>query len=368
MYPGLALADELRRRTAAIDLLFVGPARGIDKRILRKTQYPLSTINAYGLERKISPAALLSVLRVVRSLLQALRIIRRFNPDVVVGFGGYGSFPVVLAARILRAPAVIHEQNAIAGLANRLLSRFATAVAVSFAGTEEQFRREQVLLTGNPVRTSVKGVARAEAMERFGLSREKTTVLVFGGSKGAARINTAASGAYDLLRARGDVQLLHLTGSENYETVSNAIDAVRRPEDALGYVAVPYLDDMGPAYAVADLILSRAGATTIAELTAVGLPSVLVPYPYAVDDHQRANARVLEAHGAARVISDADLTAESLAATVVGLVSSDRDLAQMRGAALECGYPRAASALADLVYQVGQGGPRVASEESGGNG
>ncbi|MFQ5574947.1 MAG: glycosyltransferase, partial [Terriglobia bacterium] len=119
---------------------------------------------------------------------------------------------------------------------------------------------------------------------------------------------------------------------------------------------------------VADLILSRAGATTIAELTAVGLPSVLVPYPYAVDDHQRANARVLEAHGAARVISDADLTAESLAATVVGLVSSDRDLAQMRGAALECGYPRAASALADLVYQVGQGGPRVASEESGGNG
>ncbi len=280
-------------------------------------------------------------------LIRSRRILRQFCPDIVVGFGGYASAAVVLAGVLAGVPTVIHEQNAYPGLANRWLGRIVDLVAVAFEGASDYFPKGKVRVTGNPVRKELFGVSRAEAIARFGMDQQRFTLLIFGGSQGAHRLNQAVLEALPLLDPeREQIQFLHATGRRDLATVRQAYIAG-------GYRAVvePFFWEIAAAYAAADLCLCRAGAGTVAELCALGKPSVLVPFPYAANDHQRRNAEALAACGGARMVQDGSMNGIAVAG-IVGEFHHDREgLRAMADRAKTQALPDAAGRVADLVTQ-----------------
>jgi UDP-N-acetylglucosamine--N-acetylmuramyl-(pentapeptide) pyrophosphoryl-undecaprenol N-acetylglucosamine transferase len=271
--------------------------------------------------------------------------------------GGYVSVPAVLAAARAHIPVVLHEQNAVPGLANRVLSRVAQAVALSFQDAAGRFPRRvrgRTILTGNPVRPEILRVPEEreslakEARSELDLRDDRRTVVIFGGSQGALRIDQAAAGACRLMADRRDVQIVLITGPAHLEVTGRGL-----PEGGdLVVRAVGYLDRMDLAYACADLVVSRAGATTIAEVTACGLPALLIPYPYATGRHQEANARALQRAGGASILLDDQVSAEALAARIDGLVGHQERLASMAERSAGFGRPDAADRLADLAARV----------------
>lgn len=349
VFPGIALADRLVRDHGA-EVSFIGAPSGPEARVVPEAGYQFSPVLAAPLYREVS-------LRALRAPFVALRSVAASRPlvegaDAVVGVGGYVSVPPGLAARRARVPLVILEQNAVPSLANRLLARRARAIGLTFEGARSRLRgRGTRVVTGNPVRASVLEVpARraelaAEARAAFGFEPDRPTVVVFGGSQGALHLDETVAGALPLLAVEPGIQLLVLTGPDHVDVVARASALVR----GLTIHVMPFLERMELAYAVADLAVTRAGSTSIAEMTVCGMPMVLVPYPFATENHQEANARELEGAGAAIVQRDADLTAEGLA-RLIGDVARDRDrLARMSGAASAWGKPDADVRLASLV-------------------
>lgn len=370
IYPGLALAQALARRRASI--VFMGSATGPEARMAAAAGLAFQPVRVIGLERALSPRNLLAGAKLATGIGKSLAFLRRFGPDVVVGTGGYVSLPVTLAASMRRMPLLIHEQNAIPGLANRIAGRFADAVAVSFPSSVAAFGA-RARLTGNPVRPEIAGLdrraLRAAAIEHFELDLQRRTLVVFGGSQGAMRINDAALSAYERFRAAEGLQVLHLTGTRALEDAQARLARMQRPEDRVLWRLVGYTDSMHLAYAAADLALCRSGATTIAELATVGLPAILVPYPHATGDHQLANARALEATGGARILPDASLDAESFAAAVEERIFDEAQLHRMAEAAAGFAVPDAAERLASLVVELAEGRRTDAgSPELGGGG
>jgi UDP-N-acetylglucosamine--N-acetylmuramyl-(pentapeptide) pyrophosphoryl-undecaprenol N-acetylglucosamine transferase len=364
VYPALALASELRQ--AGVDVLYVGSGRGPEVALAADAGLAFEPIDVMGLDRRIGWRSVAAAGLLARSVGRSMGILRRASPDVVVSTGGYVGLPVAIAARVRRLPLVLHEQNAVLGLSNRLAARFADAVALSFPGTDAGVGA-RAHVVGNPVRPEIAALAgdearraaRAGAAGHFGalgaLEAGRRTLLLTGGSQGARRINEAAlapGGLYDRWRADDRVQVLHLTGRRNAGAVEAALGSIRQPGDRILWHAVAYTPRMDLVYALADLAVSRAGASTIAELEAAGVPAVLVPYPFAAGDHQTANAAVVERAGAAVAIADAALDAASLVDLAVGLLFDDGALARMRGAMGTLAQPGAASNLAALVRRV----------------
>jgi UDP-N-acetylglucosamine--N-acetylmuramyl-(pentapeptide) pyrophosphoryl-undecaprenol N-acetylglucosamine transferase len=278
----------------------------------------------------------------------------------VVGMGGYASAPAVVAARRERIAVVLHEQNAIPGLANRTLSRVASAVALSFPEAASRFpRRVHTVLTGNPVRETIlrirpreeRQAVAAEGLSAFGLEAGRSTVVVFGGSLGALHVNHATISACRLLAERQDLQVLLITGPGHLETFGRD-QPPDAPAPGLLVRVEGFVDRMELAYAVADAVVARAGASSVAEISALGIPSILIPYPHAVAGEQEANGRALERAGGAMVLLDADLTGAALARALVGVVDHPVRLASMAAGAASFGRPHAAQALADLVEEV----------------
>jgi UDP-N-acetylglucosamine--N-acetylmuramyl-(pentapeptide) pyrophosphoryl-undecaprenol N-acetylglucosamine transferase len=274
--------------------------------------------------------------------------------DVVVGMGGYASVPVAIAAVRARKPLVLHEQNAVPGLANRTLSRAARTMALSFPEAERLLpRRARTIVTGNPVRDEIVAVpANREALKtqacgELELEEGRRTVVVFGGSQGALHLNRATVDALGNLRDRADLQVLLLTGPAHIDDVRSAVP----PGGALVVRVIPFFDRMELAYAAADVVVARAGATTIAELTVCGLPSLLVPDPYATGRHQEANARALQRAGAATVVMDDALTGQLLAARIADLVNDGGRLQRMGERAAAWGRPDASETLAEAVLE-----------------
>jgi len=351
VYPGLALAAALQRARDDLDILFVGTAAGLEATLVPQAGYAFKAIEAKGLPRKPSFKAFVTFLSAGKGTIEAVNLLRRFKPDIVVGMGAYVSLPVVGAAVLLQIPTVIHEQNAVPGLVNRVLGRVASAVAVSYPGMEGFFPPgKSIVFTGNPIRKEIISANREDAIEFFKLDEGRKTLLVFGGSRGAQKINDAVVEAYDTWRHNDRLQIVHATGKINYELVKRAIEERKTADDGLRYEAYPYIDDMSLAYAGADLLVCRSRATTIAEITAKGLPAVLIPYPYATDNHQEKNARSLEDLGAAEVILDRELNGKILCDKVDALVFDERQLDAMREAALRFGRPDAADELAAIVF------------------
>ena len=339
--PALALAHTL----SGDEVSFIGTERGLEARMVPENGFPFTSIDVAGFDRATPLTFPAVAIKAARAILQSRRSLARSAPDVVVGMGGYVSLPVALAARTRGIPVILHEQNIVLGLANRVAKRFAARVAVSFEDTLPAAGPRGVY-TGNPVAAELvdldRDAGRATAYERFDLDPERRTVLIFGGSLGARTLNLAGYGLARAWTDRTDVQLFHISGR-------SGAGAGERPPDVDGsYRHVSYVDDMKLAYAVADLAICRGGATTIAELCVTGLPAIIVPYPHHRDRQQELHGRVLEGAGAAVVVPDADASAGRLGAAVDDLLPGDR-LERMAAAARSLGRPDAAEDLARIV-------------------
>ena len=350
--PGLAIAQELvDRGVPAAAVHCVGSARGIETRLVPEAGFPLTVLPGRGIQRRLTLANVAAVLGLIGAVLKAIVLVGRHRPAVVVGLGGYASVPCVIAAVLWRVPIVVAEQNAVPGAANRLAGRFARACAVSFDGTE----LPRSVWTGNPVRREVLAVAdpsdreRAAARDRLGVEGDRTLVAVFGGSLGARRINHAVADAVPAFSGRSDLALRHVSGRRDH---AELIDRTAGHTDlAVQYDLVEYEDDMPSVYAAADVVLCRAGASSVAELTVTGVPSILVPLPGAPGDHQTANARALVDRGAATLVVDAELDAERARAEIAALVDDADRRRSMANAARDLARPDAAAAVVDLIAE-----------------
>lgn len=353
VYPGLALAEALDLATPDAEILFVGADNGLEASLLPRLGRELYTLKVRGLPRKVSFKALYSLTLMALAYLKAGRLLHRYRPDVVVGMGGYASLPVAYAALRQGVPLVIHEQNSAPGLVNRRLGKRATAVALTYPESARFFpsSARPPRVTGNPVRSAIRPLDVTQARRRLRLEPDRLTVLAIGGSRGARQINLAALAMYELVRQRGDIQVLIISGQSQFAQTQAALDSLRLPGDKVAYTVAPYMDDVVWAYAAADVVVSRAGSGSIAELTLCGKPSVLVPYPYATDDHQRANAAGVTAAGAAVVLDNDVLNGESLWQTLSGLFTQNGKLSAMSKAALAWGKPDAARELAGIVME-----------------
>jgi UDP-N-acetylglucosamine--N-acetylmuramyl-(pentapeptide) pyrophosphoryl-undecaprenol N-acetylglucosamine transferase len=353
VFPALAVARRLRELGHAVR--FAGTAAGQEARLVPAEGFAFERVEASPFVRKVSPRAASAPAIALRSVVRCRPLVEA--AEVVLGMGGYVSVPVALAALRSRRPLVLHEQNAVPGLANRTLARPARTVALAFAEAASALpRRARTVVTGNPVRDEVLSVSSdrerlaKEAARDLELDPSLRTVLVFGGSQGALHLNRAAVGAIARL-ARDDVQLLLLTGPAHADAVRSSIG--ERPR--LPARVLPFLDRMELAYAVAEIVVSRAGATTVAELAACGIPSVLVPYPYATGRHQEANARALRRAGAATILLDDELNGPVLAERLDALLEEPATLEAMAARARAWSRPDAAEALAEIVLEAGGG-------------
>lgn len=340
LFPGIAVVEELRRRQPDVDVLFVGTERGIEARVLPAMGEKLELIEVLPLKGR-SPAELVQGLsRLPGALAQAVSVVRRYQPDVVLGVGGYASGPVLAAAAALGVPTALLEQNAHVGLTNRLLAPVVGRAYVTFPETARRFRARGVRACGNPVRRAFVDAARRAAVDPDGFEARARRILVLGGSQGAQVLNQVVPAA--LARAAVGLEVVHQSGAAMRDEVR-----ARYAEIGVEATVVPFLDDMASAYASAAIVIARAGATTVAEVSAVGRPAILVPYPHAADDHQRRNAEALQAAGAAICLPQDELTEERLARELVSLLDDHPRRRTMAEAARSRGRPEAAAAIVD---------------------
>ena len=334
LFPGVAVAHEFQRRDRQNEILFVGTERGIESRVLPKEGFRLETLPIKGLKGRGLRGFIDAAYGVPLSLLQAFGIIRRFRPDRIIGLGGYASGPVLLAGKLVGVRCAIIEQNLRPGFTNKLLARWVDQVFTAYTNSRDFFPGARVVNTGNPVRwRKLPEVPK----------RDKFSLLIFGGSLGARRLNFAAIEALKKLTdLKGELFLLHQTGDLDYAAVREAYAAL-----PFEVQVTPFIDRMDEAYAQADLLLCRSGATTVAELTAFGKAAILVPYPYAIYDHQRGNAEALKDRGAADMILDQELNGEILSERIRGYISDRSRIERMAAGARAMGRPDAATRIVD---------------------
>lgn len=347
IYPALAVAGRLA--ADGHDITFVGTPEGLEARLAGDAGLPFVGVRAAGFDRGNPLTLLSSGARVLVSSLRAARLIGTRRPDVVCGFGGYVSLPVGLAAALMRVPLVLHEQNSVPGLANRVLSRWARSVGVTYQSSVRFLRHpERGVVTGNPVRDDILAADRERGRAQFGLAHDAVVLLVFGGSRGARHINETFTDMAADLMAVPSLQVLHSAGRIEAASVaarvSEALDG-----DVSRYTVVDYIEAMGDAIAAADVVVSRAGATSIAEITAIGRAAVLVPYPYATDDHQTLNARAVADAGGAVLVADAELDTERFRDEVLNLVREPSRRSAMAQASAALGRRDATDRVVALV-------------------
>ncbi|HEX4428426.1 MAG TPA: undecaprenyldiphospho-muramoylpentapeptide beta-N-acetylglucosaminyltransferase [Frankiaceae bacterium] len=341
--PALAIADALRAADASMTITMLGTAEGLETRLVPARGYPLRTIPRVPLPRRVTPSLFTVPTRAVGAVRAAAQVLAEVQADVVVGVGGYVAFPAYLAARRRGCGIVVHEANPLPGIANRVGARLTRQVAISVPGT----KLPHAVLTGIPLRTSLLTLdrpgSRVSSREAFGLDPDRPTLLVFGGSQGARRINAAAVASARHLTEAG-IQVLHAAGAAGVADVQAALPG----ELAAAYVVLPYIDDMGAAYAAADLALCRSGAMTCAELSAVGLPAIYVPLPIG-NGEQRLNAEHAVTAGTAVMVADAELTGAWVDSQVPALFAEPGRLERMSAASATSGHRDAATALVAMV-------------------
>ncbi len=343
VFPGIALAEEVVTRHPDNDVVFVGTARGLEAKVVPEAGFPIELVDVQGMKGKGLWRLLWSALLLPRALLQSWRILRRWRPDIVVGVGGYASGPVVLVAWMMRIPTAVQEQNAVAGFTNRMLGKVVDAAFTAFPEAARHFGRQKVYQLGNPIRR--------ELMENFmrpQVEHARPRVLVFGGSQGAHALNMRVIESLPhLADLRETIRITHQTGARDR-------DQVERGYRAVGFVpdVREFITDMSTAYAEADLVVCRAGATTLSELTVCKKPAILIPFPAAADNHQVMNARSLVDAGAAVMIEEKDLTGELLAHEIQRILASAEVRDSMARSAGRLGSPQAAKEIADVCAEL----------------
>lgn len=353
IYPAITIARAIAE-IEPTEFLYVGSKIGLENTLIPKEGLPFVTLDVRGLERKLSVRNFVTLAKTAGSVVKAEMIIRKFKPDVVIGTGGFVCGPVLLAASLSGIPTLIQEQNVIPGVTNTILSRFVKRIALGYREAAGRFKRRDILVyTGNPVRKDVLTVSRAEGRSILGLDADKFTLLVAGGSRGARSINNAMIEVHKHFKNDPTIQILHVTGDHEYDRVVKQLDGIDgKGRYGLGSRVVPYLHTMPDALAAADLAVYRAGAVGLAELTVRGVPSILIPYPYAAEDHQRYNAQALVMCGAAKMILDKMLTGKDLLEEIIHLKEDPQALASMAQASKSLGKPEAAQDIAKLALSI----------------
>ncbi|MFB5660656.1 undecaprenyldiphospho-muramoylpentapeptide beta-N-acetylglucosaminyltransferase [Alteribacillus sp. HJP-4] len=348
IYPALALIKEIKRLDPESQCLYIGTKKGLESDIVPRAGIPFQTIEITGFKRKISFENVKTIWRFLAGTKKAKKFIKDFQADVVIGTGGYVAGPVVFAAAKMKIPTMIHEQNSVPGLTNKFLSRYTEKVAVSFADSVQYFPKEKTILTGNPRASEVVQQKTANPLPELGLKENIKTVLVVGGSRGARPINEA------FLEALPDIaerkwQYLYVTGSVHYDKVMEEAKKAGSPEN----VSIqPFIHNMPEVLAHSDLIVTRAGATTLAEITALGLPSILIPSPYVTNNHQEKNAQSLRTSGAAIVRNEQEMNGRLLLEDTDAVLNNETKWKEMHSAALSLATPNAAEHLYDTILNL----------------
>lgn len=345
LYPGIALAQEFQKRMHA-EIIFIGTTYGIENRILPSLPYRFEKIAIRGLQRKISAANLLFPFRLVWSLWQCLKLVRKYRPAVIVGTGGYVSGPALMAGLLLHIPTVIQEQNSYPGLVNRMLGNKVNQVHVTFRESMKYFsKKEHIFVSGNPVRGELAGMKKGDARRKFGLHADRFTLFVFGGSQGAQAINRFLLNHLSELLSIDEVQILWATGPGDFAAMQRQVRGTQRVH------LCDYIEDMPSAYAAADLVICRSGASTLSEIAICGLPAVLIPYPFSAANHQEFNARTVAAAGAAELLLEKELNQPEAIVRIKKLIADKERLQQMSAAQKQLARPGAAK---DIVTRVSE--------------
>lgn len=350
IFPAIALARALKDKNPDIEIMFVGSSKELDRRIFEKEKFRYSLISAnklpYGISFKLIPF----FFRLKLDILKMFFLFASYRPDVVVGFGGYVSFPAIFTAYILNVPKVIHEQNVVPGRANKVLLKLANRVALSFDATREFVRdcAPKTVVTGNPIRREMLKGDRSLGIKRFGLEESKFTILIVGGSQGAHALNEKFIGALSIIdeSTRSSMQVIHITGVKDYEWAVGAYSGIRNLE----YRIFSFIDRIEEAYSASDLIVTRSGASAIFEMAAFAKPMILVPYPHAMS-HQAENARVFSERGAAIQIDEKELSASVFKDRVIKLFNDRALIKNMAEEARRLAVPGASDALAKEVLK-----------------
>lgn len=343
IFPALAMAKELEKRLPQAKIVFVGTTRGLEADLVPQYGFELEVISIIGLSRSMNINLILFPFYVFKGLSQSNCLLNRIRPDLVVGTGGYVSWPVLFLAGLKRIPTLIQEQNSYPGITTRLLAGLVDRVCLAYRESIKYFWfKKNIEVLGNPVREDIPDADRDSGFRFFGLNPHKKTLFVFGGSQGSKGINKAVLNSLRYLQQVENLQVLWQTGKRDYQMVK---DQVRKNSTAAA--VFPFIQDMGKAYGVSDLIISRAGALSLAEIIACKKPSVLIPYPFAADDHQRKNAEHLKMKGASEIILEKDLEGEKLSRLVTDLLSDEKKLDQMSSACEELFQPRSRQLLVD---------------------
>ena len=328
--PAIAIAEDMLSRYGECEILFVGREGGEENEAIKKAGFRLKTVEIYGIQRKATPKNLKRLFIAVRAVGKAKRIIKDFSPDVVIGTGGYVCYPVLRAAKKLKIPTAIHESNACPGLTTKLLAPKCDRVFLALSGAEDGFKdKKNIRIVGNPVRSDFKSIDRKQARRKLGISEKEFLIVSFGGSGGSAKMNEALLMLMERHSSRNTgSKHIHATGKKYYEETKNVREKYTEAKN--GCEIKPYIDDMPTLMAAADLVISRSGAMTIAELSAAGCASILIPSPNVTNDHQYKNARLLSECGAALLLSEENLSNASLLSLVEELENNPRKRSEMR--------------------------------------
>lgn len=348
IFPGIALAEELRG-AGNNDILIICSDKEVDVEILKNSGYDFKTMPRNPFTLSPNPVKLLKFFsRLAAGTFGSIKMLLGYGPDCVVGFGGFASAPVIFAAWVLRIPRIIHEQNIVAGMANRLEAIFVDRIAVSFEVTRKYFNRSKVAMVGNPVRKSFRNLEKAPSREGFGLERDRFTLFIMGGSQGASALNRAVADMLsDIDHSRKkNLQVIHVTGKNDYESIRQ-----RYLKENIKSKVYPFLNEIDRAYTASDLVISRSGATTIAELTYFGKPSILIPYGKK-SVHQAENAYYLSGEGAALTVEEDKLDAGNMKKLVTNFMEDPGRLNEFSANSKRLGRPDAAKALAEEIVKL----------------
>ncbi len=350
IFPAIALAEELRLKESSADIMFVGSDKALDRRIFEKEGFKYRLLSANKLPYKASFNTLLFALKLSIDILKSLTIIINYKPDAVVGFGGYISSPVIVAAYILGVPRMVHEQNVVPGRANAMLFRFADRIAVSFNETKDHLGiyAKKAVFTGNPIRASLLKDDKPGNIKKLGLDPKKFTILVIGGSQGAHNLNKAFLESLSKMGEdiRHTLQIIHITGVADYGWANSAYK-----ELSIEHRVYSFLDRIEEAYSASDLVVTRSGASAIFEIAYFGRPMILIPYPFALS-HQSENARIFSARGAALKIDEKDLSGDIMQDRIEGLLKDRNKLSEMGGSARRMSAPNSSRSLAEAVLSI----------------
>ncbi|MDT2599240.1 undecaprenyldiphospho-muramoylpentapeptide beta-N-acetylglucosaminyltransferase [Enterococcus hulanensis] len=348
IYPALAFIRYVQKIQPDSEFLYVGTHRGLENKIVPETGISFKTIKIQGFKRKLSFENIKTVQLFIESIKRSKEILREFKPDVVIGTGGYVSGSVVYAAARMKIPTIVHEQNSVPGITNKFLSRFADKVGICFPDAAQYFPESKTVLVGNPRAQEVVTSGKSEVLEQYGLLPDIPTVLIFGGSQGALKINQAVIQALPQFSQK-EYQVLYASGDRYYNEISEKFDVGKISRNLS---LQPYIKNMTDVMANVDLLIARAGATSIAEFTALGLPGILIPSPYVTNDHQTKNAQSLVNAGAVKMIADADLTGDKLVEAVDEIMNDPEKRERMAKASRQEGIPDAAERLWTLVNEL----------------